>query len=211
MLAKLGRTEEAIVQAQQQMRTTEEALTLAQTLREQGELEQALSIATQGLSLDGSNKYRLAVWTSELAEGMSQEVALQARLTAFQLHPSLPDYLKVQELAGDRWASLRQELLTTLRQGTSSLDARAKAAIFLEEGLIDDAIATVDQLSSYQSDVIHPVMDAAVAHRPEWVIENAHRRAESIMNEGKAQYYYHAINWLRKVRAAYLQSGQLEE
>lgn len=101
----------------------------------------------------------------------------------------LPDYLKVQELAGDQWASLRQELLKTLRQDTSSLDARAKAAIFLEEGLIEQAIVTVEQLCSYQSDVIHPVMNAAVAHRPESVIENARRRAESMMNEGKAQYY----------------------
>ena len=212
MLAKLGRTEEAIAQAQQQMSTTEEALTLAQTLRSQGELEQALSIATQGLALvGGHSKYRLAVWTSELAEDISQEIALQARLTAFQIDPSLSDYLKLQELAGDRWADLRQELLTQLRTESNSLDARAKAAIFLEEGLIDDAISAVDRLSSYESDIIHPVMDAAVAQRPEWVIENARRRAESIMTEGKAQYYYHAVNWLRKIRAAYLQLEQLEE
>lgn len=191
MLAKLGRTEEAITQAQQLLSTTEEALTLAQALREQGELEQALRIATQGLSLGGNSKYPLAVWMSELAEGMGQqEAALQARVTAFKTRPSLPDYLKAQELAGDRWKSLRQELLTKLRGASDNLHAEAKVAIFLQEGLIDAAITTVEQLSSYQSDVIHPVMDAAVAHRPEWVIENARRRAESIMNDGKAQYYY---------------------
>ena len=76
---------------------------------------------------------------------------------------------------------------------------------------MDDAIATVTQLSSYESDIIHPVMDAVVTHRPDWVMENARRRAESIMNEGKSQYYYYAINWLRRVRAAYLQLGQHEE
>ncbi|HIK17607.1 MAG TPA: SWIM zinc finger domain-containing protein [Leptolyngbyaceae cyanobacterium M33_DOE_097] len=211
MLAKLGRTEEAIAQAHQQMSTPGEALALAQTLREQGELEQALKIATKGLALDGHDQYQLAVWTSELAEGMDQEIALQSRLKAFQLQPSLPDYLKLKELAGQRWASLQQDLLTQLRQDSSYLGTEAKATIFLEEGLIDDAIATVTQLSSYQSDLIHPVMDAAVTHRPDWVIENARRRAESIMNEGKAQYYYYAINWLRRVRAAYLQLGQQEE
>ncbi|HEY9639937.1 MAG TPA: hypothetical protein V6C57_05605, partial [Coleofasciculaceae cyanobacterium] len=211
MLVKLGRTEEAIAQAQQQMSSAEEALALAQTLREQGELEQALKIAMQGLSLGGYNHHRLAVWASELAEGMDQETALQARLKAFQLRPSLPDYLKLKELADQRWASLKEELLTTLRQDTSSLNAQAQAAIFLEEGLIDDAIATVTQLSSYQSDIIHPVMDAAIAHRPEWVMENARRRAESIMDEGKAQYYYHAVNWLRRVRAACDQLGQQQE
>jgi uncharacterized Zn finger protein len=212
MLAKLGRTEEAIVQAHQQMKTTEEALTLAQALREQGELEEALHIATQGLSLGGNSKYPLAVWMSELAEGMGQQkAALQARVTAFKTWPSLPDYLKAQELAGEQWRSLRQELLRKLRGASNNLHAESKVAIFLQEGLIDAAITTVDHLSSYQSDVIHPVMKAAMAHRPEWVIENAGKRAASIMNEGKAQYYYHAVNWLRKVRAAYIQLGQLEE
>lgn len=209
MLTKLERTQEAIDQAQAQMTTAEDALTLAQTLREQGELEPALSIATQGLSLEGNHRYQLAVWTSELAEDMNQEIALQARLTAFQLHPSLPHYLKVQELAGDRWSSLQPELLETLRQNTSGIEAKAKAAIFLEEGLIEDAIATVDQLSSHQSDIIHSVRDAA--DRPEWVIENARKRAESMMNEGKSQYYYDAVIWLKKVRAAYIQLGQLED
>ena len=211
MLAKLGRTEEAIVQAQQQMSTAGEAWTLAQALREQGELEQALSIATQGLSLGGYDQYRLAVWTSELAEGINQDIAQQARLTAFQIQPSLPDYLKLQELSGDKWETLQQELLTKLRGASDNLYTEARVAIFLKEGLIDAAISTVDQLSSYQSEIIHPVMDAAITHRPEWVIENARRRAESIMNEGKAQYYYHATNWLRKVRAAYLQLGQKQE
>lgn len=211
MLAKLGRTEEAVAEAQQQLRTAGEAWTLAQTLREQGKLEQALSIATQGLSLGGSHAYQLAVWTSELAEGINQETALQSRLTAFQLQPSLADYLKLQELAGEQWISLQQDLLTNLRGLSETLHAEAKVAIFLREGLIDAAISTVDQLSSYQSAIIHLVMDAAVAHRPEWVIENARRRAESIMNEGKAQYYYYAIDWLRKVRAAHCQLGQTED
>lgn len=211
MLAKLGRSQEAIAVAEQEMSTADKAWTLAQTLREQGKLEQALKIAMKGLSLGGHNHYRLAVWASELAEGIDQDAALQARLKAFQLQPSLPDYLKLKELAGHRWGSLQQELLTQLRQNSSSLNAKAKAAIFLEEGLIDDAIAIVAPLSSFESDIIHPVMDAAVTHRPDWVIENARPRAESIMNAAQAQYYYHAINWLRRVRAAYLQLGQKEE
>jgi uncharacterized Zn finger protein len=211
MLAKLGRSQEAIDLAEQEMSTAQEAWTLAQTLREQGELEQALRIAIKGLSLGGYDHGRLAVWASELAEGIDPEIALQARLKAFQLQPSLPNYLKLKELAGDLWTSLQPELLTTLRQNFSSLNAKAKAAIFLEEGLIDDAILVVNQLSSYESDTIYPVMDAAVAHHPEWVLENARRRAESIMNAAQAQYYHHAINWLRRVRAAYLQLGQKEE
>ncbi|WP_228035720.1 SWIM zinc finger family protein [Oculatella sp. LEGE 06141] len=211
MLTKLGRSQEAIALAEQEMSTAGEAWTLAKTLRQQGELKSALNIAMQGLSLGGSNHYGLAVWASELAEGIDLEIAFQTRLKAFQLQPSLPDYLKLKELAGHRWDSLQPELLDTLRQSSSSLHAKAKAAIFLEEGLIEDAIATVTQLSSYESDIIHPVMDAAIAHRPDWVIENARPRAESIINAAQAQYYHHALNWLRRVRAAYLQLGQQEE
>ncbi|MBW4441987.1 MAG: hypothetical protein KME10_12260 [Plectolyngbya sp. WJT66-NPBG17] len=211
MLVKLGRTEEAISEAQQQMSTLGEAWALAQALRERGEFEQALEIAMQGLNLEGERKHQLAVWASELAEGMNDSAALQTRLAAFEIHPSLSDYLKLRELSGNQWDTLRQDLLSTLRQDSSNVHVRQKTAILLEEGLIDDAIASVDRLSSYQSDIIHPVMDAAIAHRPEWVIQNARDRAESIMNEGKAQYYFYAINWLRRVRAAYLQLGRSEE
>jgi uncharacterized Zn finger protein len=76
----------------------------------------------------------------------------------------------------------------------------------LHEGLIDDAIAIVTELSSYYSTVIYRVMDAAIPHNPDWVIANARRRAESIMDAGKAEYYHHAVDWIKKVRAAYLQS-----
>ncbi|MEB3359547.1 MAG: SWIM zinc finger family protein [Synechococcales bacterium] len=209
MLAKLGRTEDAIAQAHHQMRTTDEALTLAQTLREQGNLEQALHIAYQGLTLDGYSKHQLAEWTSELAAGMGQpDIALKARITAFQTYPSLADYQKLQELAGEQWADLKPDLLSALRdKGQYGWEA-ARVDIFLAEGLLDEAIATVDQMSFYQSETIQAVMDAAVAYRPDWVIENARQQAESIMDAGKAKYYSQAIEWLRRVRAAYLQLGQ---
>jgi uncharacterized Zn finger protein len=60
----------------------------------------------------------------------------------------LPDYLKLQELSGDKWETLQQELLTKLRGASDNLYAEARVAIFLKEGLIDAAISTVDQLSS---------------------------------------------------------------
>jgi len=209
MLAKLGRTEDAIAQAQRQMSTVNEAMTLAYTLRERGELEQALLIATQGLSLDGYGKHQLAEWASELAAGMDQpDVALNARIAAFKDYPSLADYQKVQELAGDQWETLKPDLLNVLRDPAQYGGESAKVEILLAEGLLDEAIATVDQLHSFQSDAIQAVMDAAIPHRSDWVIANARRRAESIMDSGKAKHYFRAIEWLRRVRAAYLQLEQ---
>lgn len=84
----------------------------------------------------------------------------------------------------------------------------AKVDIFLHEGLIDDAIAIASELSSNYSELIHRVMNAAIPHNPTWVIANARSRAEKIMDGGKAEYYYYAVEWLKKVRAAYLESGK---
>ena len=212
MLVKLGRIEEAFDEAQERMKTTEEALVVAQKLRETGNLEQALIVGNQGLSLEGHQKYNLSVWVSELAEGLEEsQKALESRIIAFNTQPSLPDYLKVQELASEEWVELRQKLLSKLRKSSCNLYSEQKVAIFLHEELIDDAIATVDKLSSYQSSTIHQVMDIAMAHRPDWVRENARPRAESILNEGKAKYYHHAINWLSQVHKAYQKLEELEE
>jgi uncharacterized Zn finger protein len=54
-------------------------------------------------------------------------------------------------------------------------------------------------------------MEAAMAQHPDWVIENARQRAEEIMDAGKADAYHHAIDWLRKARAAYLASERQAE
>jgi len=50
-----------------------------------------------------------------------------------------------------------------------------------------------------------------IATHPDWVISNACRRAESIMDEGKAKYYEYAIAWLKQVRAAYIASDRKRE
>ncbi len=58
----------------------------------------------------------------------------------------------------------------TLRQGVGYSDF-GKVDIFLHEGLIADAIATVQQYPSY--DLLARVIGAAVGQRPEWVIQTA--------------------------------------
>ncbi|MEM7759250.1 MAG: hypothetical protein AAF298_14165 [Cyanobacteria bacterium P01_A01_bin.40] len=75
----------------------------------------------------------------------------------------------------------------------------AKVDIYLEEGMIDKAIATVDDLAYYQNNLVMRVMDAAIQSHPEWVINKASQMAEAIMNAGKAKYYEEAIAWLKKV------------
>ncbi len=209
MLGRLGRVEEAFAAAKTQMTSMEEAFALAKTLRDQGALLQALSIAQMGLKLPGSSQYDLGTWTSDLAfELGDDQAALSAKKSAFQARPSFQDYQKIENLAGETWVSVKTDLLKILYTHGAWGIEEAKVDIFLHEGLIDDAIATVAELSSYYSTIIRRVMDAAIPHNPDWVITNARRRAESIMDAGKAEQYCYAVEWLKKVRTAYLDLGR---
>ncbi|MDZ8093186.1 MAG: SWIM zinc finger domain-containing protein [Nostoc sp. DedQUE05] len=209
MLGRLGRVEEAIDAAQTQMNSMEEAFALAKTLSVQGALQQALDIAESGLNLPGNCQYELAIWTSDLAIKLgNSEAALSAIKAAFQMKPCFVDYQKMAELAGENWESVKTDLLRIVRTYNGWGTESAKVDIFLYEGLIDDAIAIASELSSDRSELIHRVMDAAIPHNPGWVIANARRRAEKIMDAGKAEYYYYAVEWLKKARNAYLKSGK---
>jgi uncharacterized Zn finger protein len=55
------------------------------------------------------------------------------------------------------------------------------------------------------------VADAAITSHPDWVIKASRQQAESIMDEGKAQYYHAAARWLGKARAAYRVAGRQQE
>ena len=208
MLGRLGRVEEAIDAAQTQMNSMKEAFALAKTLSSQGALQQALDIAQSGLNLPGNCQYELGIWTSDLAiELGNSEAALLAIKAAFQVKPSFVDYQKMAELAGENWESVKTDFLRIIRTDNGGGTESAKVDIFLYEGLIDDAIAIANEISSDNSELIHRVMDAAIPYDPNWVIANARRRAEKIMDAGKAEYYYYAVEWLKKVRNAYLESG----
>ncbi|MBD2253415.1 SWIM zinc finger family protein [Nostoc parmelioides] len=209
MLGRLGRVEEALAAAEMQMSSTEEAFALAKTLAEQGSLPEALDIAQVGFKLPGNCRYELGIWTSDLAEAVGNpEISLLALKEAFQVKPCFVDYQKMAELAGESWENVKTDLLRIIQSCKTWGIESAKVDVFLYEGLIEDAIATVSELSSYHSALIHRVMEAAISQKPDWVITNARRRAEKIMDEGKAEYYSEAVQWLKKVRAAYIQSGR---
>lgn len=207
MLVSQDQIELAMSEAHQGLDDPTTAWSLAQALRNQGALEQALEIAELGLTLPGiHNKSNLALWTSELAEGLGkQAISLQARITAFKEMPTLSDYLKIQELEDPKeWPKLRKKLLAGLRK-KHLFRSQPAVDIFLHEGLLKDAIKAVDQCGSYQSEPIHQVMEAAMSERPDWVIVNACDRAEAIMDAGQANYYHHAVDWLQFAQRAYQQ------
>ncbi|MBM4430980.1 MAG: SWIM zinc finger domain-containing protein [Chloroflexi bacterium] len=200
ILARLGRVQQAVDEGLRALYEPGQFLSLAKVLREQGELAAALHVAEHGLTLEGS-KGPLAAWLCDLAAGMGEpERAFKAATVAFQADPSMAAYQRVQELAGERWTKIREELLAHLRQA-SFFHCQAQVDIFLHEGLLDDAITAVEKGGSYE--LIERVMDAVIEHRPDWVIQVARRQAERIIEAGQSQYYHHAVNWLDRARTAY--------
>jgi uncharacterized Zn finger protein len=217
MLARMGRTEEAVAEGLKYLTMPNDVLALAKALREQGDVDGAWRIAEHGLALkppravEGYGVYYgdrqkadPAAWAADLAAGLGQrDRALRAAEAAFRAVPSLAAYLKAQELAGEQWEQTRSGLLEELRR---SLSADAKVDVFLHEGLIDEAIAAVKDVYSYG--LLERVMDAAIATRPDWVIKAASAQAERIMDAGDAQHYHHAVDWLRRARDAFRAAGR---
>ena len=231
LLAQLGRIPE-VMAASMRIKDAGQALAVAKVLREQDALAEALLVATAGLELParlaGSqaehqfftvhqspmidrHRYELADWTSELAQGLGDDsIALTARISAFKLRPSMRGYQQAKILADDAWETLKLDLLQHLRTMDAWSHAEAKVQIFLAEGFVDDAIATVNDSYTHRH-LVQLVMDAAISHKPEWVIATAIPPAEDIINRGKAESYQDAVNWLAKARTAYLQSGRQHE
>lgn len=211
-LTMLERTDELMAVAPKLMGTLTEAKALAAILRSQDELESALQIALQGLRFEDNNPYiasEFGVWTSDLAEGLGDRTAaLEARTLAFKAQSSFKDYRKLEELAGTDWPEVKTELLQHLRTTDYFMSCQAQVDVFLHEGLLKDAIAAVSKRRSYNGQLILRVMDAVVESHSQWVIDNARPRAESIMDEGKAKYYHHAVDWLKRVKAGYRALGK---
>lgn len=119
--------------------------------------------------------------------------------------PSLADYQAVRDLAGEGWPEVRMGLLDYLRQQTFALP-EGQVEIFLDEGLIDEAIAAAETWGGHR--LLEQVVDAAIEHLPEWVIRVCRQQAEPIMDQGRSQHYHHAVRWLEKARAAYRAAGR---
>ena len=210
MLVKLNRVAEAMQVAQRSLTTIEEALVFSQCLvNEQNAQIEALAIAKQSLKLPGIRRYDLAIWTYDIALELDDfDTATAAKIVAFKANPNFADYARIAELAPDNWSDIKPELLTALERDDSWQTIKAKVDIYLHESMLEKAIAAVDDLGYYSGRSVAKVMDAAIATHPDWVIENACTRAESIMDAGKAKYYEEALEWLQKVRAAYLASDR---
>ena len=206
-LCALDRVPEAVSYGLEHLAVAAEALTLAQLLRDAGHLKEAIRIGEQGLKL-GGGKAALGEWLGavEEAQGRTKQ-ALEAWLTAFSERPSLAVYQTIKRLAGSRWSKLRPEVMSTLEK---HYDKQPLAEVLLFEQDWDAAIKVADKKTGDYR-LVEVVADALISHRPEWVIRASIKQAEVLIAEPKSKYYPAAAGWLKKVKAAYAQLGQIEK
>lgn len=210
MLVEEGRIDEAIEYGRRNLYSPEEALTLAQALRNHDRPQAALEAAQHGLTLDGSGKAELAEWLRDRAASLDElEMALEAAIAAFEASPTLAAYQATEELAGEEWSTIHEELLMSLRNtDTTQRIARRHVEIFLYAEQYEEAIDIADRFSDYK--VVDPVVEEVWEEHPHWTIDACKKQAKPIIEEGQSQRYQHAVQWLETAGKAARVAGELD-
>ena len=205
MLVKQEQSDQAIAEAMQYLKASEDILALARTLADHDEIEKAFQLAQHGLELEESRgKAGLAEWLRDQAEKHQQpDLALKAALRALAENVTLENYQALQRVSGDAWETLRAEAMEITAQGKS---ADNKADIYLCEKMYEQATTVVDQAVWCSN--IDKVIEAVKAEYPEWAFRQCQERAEAIMDAGQAKNYHVAAEWLRRGRGILLLAGE---
>src|SRR5262249_39192462 len=152
--------------------------------------------------IDGSVA-SLAHWLRDYAGGMGRPAAaLKAARAAFDHSLSLEDFRAAQPWAGVKWDAIRKELLAHLASAPHAYD---RIAIYLSEGLIDEAVRAVGDRFGHSAhdEKLLSLASAAHASHSEWVIRLAMHHATSIMDANQAGHYALAVQWLEKAALAH--------
>jgi uncharacterized Zn finger protein len=206
-LVSLKRVVEVVKYALEHLAKADDALKLAQALRESRHHAESLKIGERGLKLGGS-KASLGGWLGPVEESQGRTAqALEAWQAAFHDSPSLAIWKTIKRLAGSRWKRLRPDLMASLEKG---YDRQARAEVLLDEQEWDAAIKVADK-QTHDYRLIATVADALIKHRPEWVIRASVKQADGLIEKTQSKYYAHAANWLRRAKAAYAELGRNDD
>lgn len=211
MLAETGQIEDAVEYAIEHLSDPRSLLELARALEENGYTTAAFTVAEHGLTGEEYGKNDLAKWLRDHAASAGEdELALDAAITAFEVSPSVSSFEAVEELAGEDWETVRNDLLEFLRTEKPSNRTAARAAeVFIHENQYDDVIDLAERTG--RTSVIESVVEAVIEERPQWVIETCKSQAEPIVEQGKHDSYDTAVRWLRRAGEAAQVADELEE
>ena len=208
MLMKFDRNHEAEAYALEHFKTAAEAEHIAKILHDKGMKKPALDMAAHGLSLPG-RKYHLARWLRDkAAENQLDDLALNAAKIAFSETFAFDDYLVLKHLAGAEWHTLKSDLLLYPNAHIWGNDI---IKIYLNEGMLKEAMAFVDKNGTFSSSYIKEVVDAVYEKFPDWAIEQCKKQGEPNMDQGKSKYYEHSVRWVERPGKAYLSAGRQQE
>ncbi|MCB9433879.1 MAG: SWIM zinc finger domain-containing protein [Ardenticatenaceae bacterium] len=209
MLARLGRTEEAVAEAKQYLVLADEVLSLLQVLYEKGEKTAVFDLAAHHIARATASwqEVMLARWVRETAVKEKQtQLANQVAAFTFYCSCSLEDYLAAEQIGGESWPTQKTQLLAWLSQANYVSEA---AEIYLHEKMLPEAMAEVAKSHYHHSSLIN-VIEAAKDAYPDWAIGQCQLQAERIMDAGKAQNYDVAAKWLARAKPIYLAAGKAE-
>lgn len=215
MLVKLKRTADAVKYALKQFRDPGEALALCKVLRDADHSDDAVKVAEAGLRLSGDREgdpesvVPLAHWLREFSGSIRRpDLALKAAVAAFQGSLSFEDFTAVKSWAGSGWDEMRGEILAMLRDAE---DASERTEIYLAEGLVDEAVRSVED-DDFQfgadDETLMRLAEAAHASHSDWVIKLAMTQATGIMEANRAGAYALAAQWLEKAALAHEAAGR---
>jgi hypothetical protein len=158
---------------------------------------------------------RLTEWLSVQAERRGDPArALRFARETLQRQPSLPNYQRLRTLATGQgvWSDLQQSIIAALgAKGEHHL----LTEIYLDEGLVDAALASVVDLRSsrsawgwgYSGDLPIKVAQAAEATRPRDAIALYRAEAERIITSRFRGGYPAAVGYLARMRDLYVGLG----
>lgn len=212
MLVKLKRTAEAVKYALKHFRHPDEALELCKVLKNADHPDDAVKVAEAGLQLGNDRDgdvVPLAHWLREFAGASRKpDVAFKAAIAAFGASLSLEDFAAVKSWAGSGWHEVRGKMLAVLRRAE---DAPDRTEICLAEGLVDEAVRSVeddDFRFGTHDETLMRLAEAAHASHSDWVIKLAMTQATGIIEGNRAGDYALAAQWLEKAALAHEAAGR---
>lgn len=205
-LCDLHRAPEAVIYARQSFVSSDDALVLAQRLREMQRVSDAIDVGERGLMLEG-NKAQLGEWLGPIEEAQDRnQQALWAWQAAFPENPSLEHYKRLKRLAGAAWAKLQPDVMQALRK---HYNRSVLAEVLLFEQAWDEAMKVAEKHDLYGGgEVLAIVADGLVVQYPEWVVRVCTKRVEDLLAPVQSSLYDEVAEWLGRVKKAYALMGQ---
>lgn len=206
-LLDLGHVNEAIAESHRLEENTH-ILSVAQKLRQVGQIEAAVALGERGLNLQRAGSHAVAIWLAPLEASLGRtEMALMAYNTAYDAQPSIEIYRQIKQLSGPNWEKLRPELVK--RVNLENMPGTL-VDIYLEEHEWDAAIAIAEK-QTWIYNLPEKVADAVITSRPDWVIRLAIKQADALIVKTQSNLYPAAAKWLERAKQAYLHKGQAAE